>query len=298
MPSPSNREVNFGQFLKEKHNEKLVGMGSVIFGPNGQMLTGGYQAESKTGVDLSPALLFDANLARPPSESSLPGEGPVAFVDAETPVQLVLPSRDRNNLVLWNVTKNLKLAEIPLPDTFHTVEHIAAALSNDGRLAAVSATQLPDQDGQRTGETILWSLDPKTPGASGRKLSSWPRPASALAFSPDTHYLAAGTVTGSVSLHDAATGKELFALDDSRLPILSLAFGRNFKKDATDKPRLAPGGLPGWMLAIGTDSGTATVWDLETKNRVNIFRGAAFYVNALAFSPDGSKLGHLTASVR
>src|SRR5207248_2011679 len=81
----------------------------------------------------------------------------------------------------------------------------------------------------------------------------------------------------------------LLGFDDGRAPILSLAFGRNFLKNATDKPRPADG-VPGWLLAVGTKSGTASVWDLETRTRVNVFRGAAFYVNAVAFSPDGTTL--------
>ena len=59
---------------------------------------------------------------------------------------------------------------------------------------------------------------------------------------------------------------------------------------ADGRDRVVPGGLPGLQLAVGTDAGTAAVWDLETKDRVNSFRGASNYVNALAFTPDGRAL--------
>ena len=58
-----------------------------------------------------------------------------------------------------------------------------------------------------------------------------------------------------MSIRTTADGVEVLSLDSGHLPVLSLAFGRNFWKSALDKLRLVPGGIPGRLLAVGTKSG-------------------------------------------
>ena len=269
--------------------DTVIGLSGVAFGPNGRVLTGGYLQERTSKVDLSPALLFDGNLAHEPTASSQPGSGPVAFADAETPVQLLLPVGDRWNLLLWNVGTNREVTTISLPDGLRRAETVVAALSPDARLAVASVTRPPGEDGKRSGATFLWAVDPTKPGAPPKKLATWDEPASALAFAPDGKYLAAGTRDGFVSVRRAADGAEALRFEDGWARVSALAFGRNFRK-GTDRPRLAEGGLPGRLLAVGTESGTTTVWDLETRARATVFREVEHYVNALAFSPDGETL--------
>src|SRR5205085_4516919 len=119
----------------------------VAFGLSGKwhILAGGYQAPGRDRVDLSPALLWDENLARAPAESKMPGAGPVAFADADTPLQLVLPTGDRWTVLLWNVATNEKVAEILLP--LPGAENVTAALSTDARLATMSLTSAPNKNG-------------------------------------------------------------------------------------------------------------------------------------------------------
>lgn len=255
---------------------KKIGLKNVAFGPNGQILAGGYPD--------TPTLLFNGPLAQEPAATPYCGLRSVAFIDGGIPVELT-PAEER--LVLRRVDSDRALAVIPLPKGAASP---VVALSPDARLAAVTVTKSHDEDGRATGFSQLWSLDPNTPGAEPTKLAEWGQPSSALAFASDGKYLATGSFEGAVRIYSTADGGEVLSLEGGQLPILSLAFGRNFWKSARDKPRLVPGGLSGRLLAVGTRSGTTYVWDLETRGLANQLCGSSHYVNAVAFGPDGSSL--------
>lgn len=265
-----------------------IGLSSVAYGPGGKrLLAGGHQLPARERVELSPALLWDENRARAPAASRLSGAGPVAFAGADTPLQLVLPTGNRWSLVLWSVGTNEQVTEMPLP--LRGAEDVVAALSPDARHAAASVTSARDKDGKRTGQTLVWAIDPKKPGAAAKPLAEWGQPASALAFSPDGEYVAAGTRDGTVTVR-ATTGAGDVLTVPGNLPVLAVAFGRNFRKSASDQSRLVKGGVTGWLLAVGGRGGVTTVWDLETRTEVSVLRGSSHYVNAVAFTPDGSSL--------
>ncbi|HEV3384051.1 MAG TPA: serine/threonine-protein kinase, partial [Gemmata sp.] len=79
----------------------LLGVGRVTFSPDGTRVLA-------AGMNKSPALLWDGNIANKPTESTRPGAGPVAFPDADSPLQLILPIDPRQPLTLWNVGSNAK----------------------------------------------------------------------------------------------------------------------------------------------------------------------------------------------
>jgi WD40 repeat protein len=153
----------------------------------------------------------------------------------------------------------------------------ALALSADGRMAAAS---LVDAEGER--RVVLWSVE------DGKVLGSeegWH--ATALAFSGDGEWLAAGNTLGKIKLFSLRPFRDHTTLRSGLPPnpITALAFGRDRKTRRTE----AGPGMP-WILAAG-DLGTGiVVWDLSIESPRAYCRGSTWNVQSLAFHPDGQTL--------
>jgi WD40 repeat protein len=142
-------------------------------------------------------------------------------------------------------------------------------------------------------------------------------PATALAFTPDGSLLAAGHDSGEVSvcrvrradapvrsnsapagtsgLVETSTAAHLAAgegtrapiavIPASRLPILSLAFCRDYVHDPFSTYT-----EPQWLLAIGDSGGGVSIWEVPKQRLRTRCLGADYGVSALAYNPDGSLL--------
>jgi len=100
----------------------------------------------------------------------------------------------------------------------------------------------------------------------------------AVAFSPDGKRIAIATVSlpdGGiiVSVLDAASGRELFALRAHSRPIRCLAFSPDGKR-----------------LASGSDDRAVAVWDLANQERLYTLLGHSASVLSVAFTPDGRRI--------
>jgi len=99
----------------------------------------------------------------------------------------------------------------------------------------------------------------------------------ALAFSRDGHWLAAENSTNTVTLWDAATGREVRTFRSNKpLGVLgsSWVYSIAFSPD-------------GRLLASGVDDKTIRLWDVETGRSVRDLGAARRSVIYIAFSPDG-----------
>ncbi len=260
-----------------------LGIGQIAFSPDGlRVLAAGW----RTGNDLSPALLWDGNNGHKPAESTRPGAGPVAFPDADSPLQLILPVTSGQPMTLWNVGTNTKVLDISLPLPGEVGE---AALSPDARFAAVSFAPVKVIGSLPEPVTMVWAIDRKAKTPTAKNVASWSGMANTLAFSPDGLLVATGSAAGEVVVRSTMDGKPAFPFKEGELPITALAFGRNFCRPGD---RSTPPGLADtWLLAVGTKGGNLAVWDLRTRIRKNAFSGGNEHdIYALTFSPDGTTL--------
>src|SRR5205823_2194322 len=109
--------------------------------------------------------------------------------------------------------------------------------------------------------------------ASGQRLRSFPERATALAFSRDGKYLAAGIQEGKVKIWTVADGIEYATLGAVPTVVRSVAFDPDTHR-----------------LAVGDSCGNICVWDFLNKRPLSMLHGSAYQVYALAFSPDGATL--------
>jgi serine/threonine protein kinase/WD40 repeat protein len=268
------------QFLLPRTN-LTHGTSSVVFDPKGRGLVAG-------GAGAGPAQLWDGKGTSTLEAGKHAGTGPVAFRSDGTPLQVLLPTAKRSSLLLCNPRKSEPLAEIPLPQKAQPND---AALSIDGSLLAVSFAASDESKNPfawRPGTIVVWKLS-AGPKLSVKQVHEWPIAATALAFSPDNKYLALGTNEGAVSVRGLADGREAVGFRDSRLPVYSLVFGRNFWI-GDGEPEAKTTNLAKWLLAVGSKGGGLSVWKLDPLLRVNAFRGHHFDLAAAAFSPDGATL--------
>jgi WD40 repeat protein len=154
-----------------------------------------------------------------------------------------------------------------------TLKVMSLAVSPDGRAVATAAGFWDKPD--RGGDVQVWEL------TSGRLLAAYREPSSALlavAFAPDSKTLAVAAFNGRVRLVDAATGKERATLMQ---PGGGSVNGLAFSPDG--KTLAGAGAKPGG----GKTSGLVRLWDVDTGEEKDTWRGTMAEAQYLCFSPDG-----------
>ncbi len=150
---------------------------------------------------------------------------------------------------------------------------------------------LPSQN--RPIEALAFSPEAGVPGLlvaiAGRTASIWRvpdrseyrrlelnEPLVTLAFSPDGRWLATGSLSGVVRLHDYRTGAE----------VRSFSAGSGLTQ-AVFSPDSS-------VLATGQSEGTISLWDAASGARLGTMTGTQRPVRSLALSPDGERIASCT----
>ena len=96
---------------------------------------------------------------------------------------------------------------------------------------------------------------------------------SAVAFSPDGHLLATGSLDNTIKIWDVASGREIRTLNGHSSGVRSVAFSPD-----------------GRSLASGSYDTTVKLWDVTSGRELRTFSGHSDRINSVAFSPDGRVL--------
>jgi WD40 repeat protein len=110
------------------------------------------------------------------------------------------------------------------------------------------------------------------------------------AYSPDGKYIAygatnsmAGSLTASLRIWNAQTGKELPTLSDTAVQRISDTADLHYVRAVAFSPDSK-------HIAIGSGDNTARIWDLQTGKQLLIIHGHTGPVWSIAYSPDGKRL--------
>jgi RNA polymerase sigma factor (sigma-70 family) len=210
-----------------------------------------------------------------------------------------------NTIRLWDAAKGTQLRLLQ----GHTDGILSLAWSPDGKTLASASNDGtvrlwdPDKGAERhtlgghqgAVRYVTWSHDGKqlaSAGADGtvrvwdadkgtevRSITAHAGGAAGVAFSPDGKRLVSGGADKAVRLWETATGKELRSVKRQKA-IRAVAF--------------APDGK---LVAFGGDNWDVVLWDPDVGRDVRLLTGPRGDVTSIAFSPDGTHVAAVAASV-
>lgn len=167
----------------------------------------------------------------------------------------VVVSDDANTMKVWDVNSGKELLTVKGQGISK------AALSPSGKLLAVTEFN--------SGVIKLFDF------SSGKEISTLKGPFGnwSVGFSPDGEQLAAGTISGDLSLWEVKTGRQIFTAQGHARGVISLSF-------TPDGNRIATGGF----------DNKVKIWDSRTGQELLTLTGHTEVLKAVAFSPDGKML--------
>lgn len=174
-----------------------------------------------------------------------------------------------SRFTLWDPRAARALAEWPLEGGM-----TAAAVSDDGGIAAIGVSHERTADGVTTqeGRLQLWDLRTRQPVAT----IEVPGPLRLLNFSRDGTRLAGATRNGGAMVWNVPS-RQIIARRDGRvgmtLPVTALSLSAD-----------------GRRLALGLANGRVRLWDVELDQEIGIMNLGRHSVSALALSQDGRTL--------
>jgi WD40 repeat protein len=227
-------------------NGHALDVRSVAFAPDGKILaTGGWDRQVK---------LWDTTTWRETATLKGHSEGIWELAFSPDGKSLVTGGED-DTAKLWrvNTTQGQDTIEKRYPDEVRVV-----AYSADGKKMATASNLRVE----------IWDA------RAGKLLSSLITAAKtrAIAFSPDSKWLAVGTTADAVAILELATGKER-ALKGHRGSVNTVAFSPD-----------------GGKLASGSRDHTVKLWDIASGQELGALVGHDSGVQSVAFSPDGRRL--------
>lgn len=200
----------------------------------------------------------------------------------ETQLRLIIqPIIEQLTVALGNKTQvDLYLMQILSYMREQASKELGYAAGNILNLLCQMQIDLSDRD---FSDLIIWQADLRDRNLSGVNLAHSDLSKSAftkifsgiisLAFHPQGHLFATGTVTGEVHLWSIPDGKQIVSFRAHSGWLLSLAFSPD-----------------GNSIATCSDDKTVKIWDVSTKECLRTFHEHSDWVWSVAFSTDGQTL--------
>jgi serine/threonine protein kinase/WD40 repeat protein len=233
-------------------------------------------AGSRVAVaDAGPSIdVWDRHTDKLTSIAGLPAGGRLNWRSDGILLLLAPRLADRPTIELWSANEPQLLRRLATGQlTQGTV--VDLVMTQDGSKFAAAI-----RDGEWPARVFVWNEYSDDPAMTIEY------DARSLAIAADGTLLAAGTDRGRVAIWDLSQGNSPVTTLTGRVGTTALAFGRDPYRPEDDESQ-----SPRWLLAVGDDAGSVTIFEARTGAFRSQCLGSEYTINSVEFSPDGMLLG-------